>query len=182
MANKNRCEIRCYDYVNHPYERVRDALGSDAIRVFHLATKSAIDRARPVASELHVDFGGIGIKADVQVCIKNVEEKMDTISPPTTRLFLEWEATTAPRLFPFMKAEFSIYPITATETQLDFLGHYEPPFGVLGKTMNAVAGYRVADVSVHGFVNQVAAYLRQRLSSGPGRPQEHAAQQAMRLL
>jgi hypothetical protein len=162
-------EIHCYDYVNHPYERVRDALRNDAVRVFHSATTSAIVRAKPIATELHVDLGGIGVKADVKVCVRNVEEKVDTIPSPTTRLLLEWEATTAPRLFPFMRAEFSIYPITPTETQLDFLGHYEPPFGVVGKTMNAIAGYRVAEASVHRFVNDVAAYLRQTLASEPGR-------------
>ena len=181
MTNKNRREIRCYDYVNHPYERVRDALRSDAVRVFHSATKSAIDRAQPVATELHVDFGGIGIKADVNVGVKNVEEKVDTIPSPTTRLLVEWEATTAPRLFPFMKAEFSIYPITATETQLDFHGHYEPPFGAVGKTMNAVAGYRVAEVSVHRFLNDVAAYLRQTLTSEQNGGAEHPAEPGLGL-
>ena len=43
------------------------------------------------------------------------------------RLVLEWEAATMPRLFPLMKAELSIYPLTATETQMDFSGLYEPP-------------------------------------------------------
>jgi len=70
---------------------------------------------------------------------------------------------------PLMKAEFSIYPITATETYLDFRGHYEPPLGVMGKTVDAVAGCRVAEVSVHGFLSDVAAYLRQTLTSEPSR-------------
>jgi len=34
-------EIRCYDYVNHPDERVRDALRQDALTVFQLARKAA---------------------------------------------------------------------------------------------------------------------------------------------
>jgi len=69
-----------------------------------------------------------------------------------------------PRLFPLMKAELSIYPLTATETQLDFSGVYEPPFGAVGKTMNAILGYRIAEVCVHRFVSDVAAYLRQALA------------------
>ena len=69
-----------------------------------------------------------------------------------------------PRLFPLMKAELSIYPLTATETQLDFQGVYEPPFGPLGKAVNAVVGHRIAEVSVHRFVNDVAGYLRQNLA------------------
>ena len=156
-------EIRCYDYVNSPYERVRDAVRKDALTVFQSATKSAAFRAQSVAAELHIDIGAVGVKADINVVVKNVEEKVETIPFPTTILQLEWKAASMPGLFPFMKAELSIYPLTATETQLDFLGHYEPPFGVVGKAMNAVVGYRIAELSIHRFLVEVAEYLRQKL-------------------
>jgi hypothetical protein len=157
-------EIRCYDYVNHPYEQVRDALRQDALTVFQSATKAAASRAQSIAAELHVDIGGIGITTDVSIAIKSIEEKIDAVSAPVTRLLLEWEAATMPRLFPLMQAELSIYPLTATETQLDFSGLYEPPFGAVGKAMNAVVGHRIAEVSVHRFINDVAGYLRQALT------------------
>ena len=158
-------EIRCYDYVNHPYERVRDALMQDALSVFQSATKSADSRAQSIAAELHVDFGGIGVKTDINISVRNIEEKVvDPSSTPTTRLLLEWEAATVPRLFPLMKGELSVYPLTSTETQLDFSGTYEPPFGAVGKTMNAIIGHRIAEVSVHRFVSDVAGYLRQALA------------------
>ncbi|HET6176240.1 MAG TPA: hypothetical protein VFE61_04850 [Candidatus Sulfotelmatobacter sp.] len=157
-------EIRSYDYVNRPYERVRYALRQDALTVFQSATKAAASRAQSIAAELHVDFGGIGVKTDINICVKDVEEKIvDATSSPTMRLRLEWEATTLPRLFPLMRGELSVYPLTATETQLDFSGVYEPPFGAVGKTMNAIVGYRIAEVSVHRFVSDVAGYLRQAL-------------------
>jgi hypothetical protein len=63
-----------------------------------------------------------------------------------------------------MKAELSVYPLTSTETQLDFFGAYEPPFGALGKTMNAIVLHRIAEASVHRFVGEVAAHLRQTLA------------------
>ncbi|MGB9433102.1 MAG: hypothetical protein WBQ89_12730 [Candidatus Acidiferrum sp.] len=158
-------EIRCYDYVNHPYERVRDVLKQDALTVFQSATKAAASRAQSIAAELHVDIGGVGVKADIRISIKNVEEKvLDAMSTPVTRLLLEWEAATKPGLFPLMKAELSIYPLTATETQLDFWGLYEPPFGTVGKAMNAIVGHRIAEVSVHRFITDVAGYLRQALA------------------
>lgn len=53
-------EIRCYDYVNHPYARVRDVLKHDALAVFQSAPKAAASRAESVAAELHVDLGAIG--------------------------------------------------------------------------------------------------------------------------
>jgi hypothetical protein len=163
LMSKGR-EIRCYDYVNHPYERVRDALKRDALTVFQSATKAAASRAQSVAAELHVDIGGVGIKTDIRISVKDVEESLaDAMSTPSTRLLIEWEAANTPRLFPLMKAELSIYPLTATETQLDFSGHYEPPFGVAGKAVNAIVGHRIAEVSVHRFVSDVAGYLRQAL-------------------
>jgi hypothetical protein len=158
-------EIRSYDYVNHPYERVRNALSQNALTVFQSATKAAASRAQSVAAELHVDFGGIGVKTDIQIFVKGIEERVpDASSTAATRLQQEWEAATKPRLFPLMKAELSIYPLTSTETQLDFSGIYEPPFGAVGKTMNAIVGHRIAEVSVHRFVSDVAAYLLQVLA------------------
>ncbi len=160
----NSREIHCYDYVNHPYERVRGALTKDAPAVFQSATKAAASRARSVASELRVDIGGVAVEADIKISVKNIEEKSsEAMSAPVTRLQLEWEAATMPNLFPLMKAELSIYPLTATETQLDFLGVYEPPLGALGKALNAIVGHRIAEASVHRFVSEVAGYLRQAI-------------------
>lgn len=157
-------KIRCYDYVNHPYERVRNALKQNALMVFQSATKTAASRARSVAAELRVDFAGIGVKTDIKIDIKSVVEKPGrSASMPTTKLALEWEAAKMPRLFPLMKGELFVYPLTTTETQLDFFGVYKPPFGMLGKTMNAIVGHRIAEVSVHRFVSDVAEYLRQTL-------------------
>lgn len=157
-------EIRCFDYVNHPYERVRDALKQNALTVFQSATKAAASRAQSIAAELHVDFGGIGVTTDIKIDVQSVEEKVVAGSTPATRLLLKWGAATMPRLFPLMRGELSIYPLTSTETQLDFSGVYEPPFGAVGKTMNAIVGHRIAEVSVHRFITDVAGYLRHALA------------------
>ena len=164
LKDKGR-KIRCYDYVNHPYERVRDAMKQNALIVFQTATKTAASRAQSVAAELRVDFAGIGVKTDIKIDLKGIHEKIPrSASMPTTKLSLEWEAAKMPRLFPLMKGELLVYPLTVTETQLDFSGVYKPPFGAVGKTMNAIVGHRIAEVSVHRFVSEVAAYLRQALS------------------
>ena len=157
--------IRCYDYVNHPYEQVRNALGEDALSVFQMATKSAVSRARSVAAELRVDIGGVTVGADIRISIKKIERTTAGAAvQPATHIHLEWEAATLPKLFPLMQAELSIYPLTAGETQLDFGGNYEPPLGFLGQAVNALAGYRLAEVTVHRFVSDVAAHLRENLS------------------
>jgi hypothetical protein len=63
-----------------------------------------------------------------------------------------------------MSAELSVYPLTSTETQLDFLGHYEPPLSVLGGAIDAMVGHRIAEASVHRFIADIAQYLRHHLS------------------
>lgn len=158
-------EIRVYDYVNHPYEPVRDALRQNALTVFQSATKAAASRVQTVAAELHVDLGGVSVKTDISISVKKIEEEIQNALPaPATRLLLEWQAATLPRLFPLMKAELAVYPLTATETQLDLSGFYEPPFGTVGKAMNAIVGHRIAEVSVHHFIAEVASYLRHSLA------------------
>lgn len=158
-------EIRSYDYVNHPYEQVRDALRRDAKAVFRAATQAASTRAEKVAAALHVDVAGIRLSRDVVIEVKRIEET--PTSPramPETTLELAWEAAESPRLFPLMRAELHVYALTSTETQLDFQGHYRPPLGALGRVMDAIVGHRIAEASVHCFLADVAAHLRQSLT------------------
>jgi len=42
--------IRCYDYVNRPYEDVRDELKRDALAVFQSATKAVASRTQSLAA------------------------------------------------------------------------------------------------------------------------------------
>ncbi len=159
-------QIRSYDYVNHPYEQVRAALTQDARAVFQAATTAAAARAHSIASQLRVNIAGIEVATDIAIAVTHIEEgAQGATSAPATRLQLEWAAAKAPRLFPFMRAELSIYPLTATETQLDFSGTYEPPLGAVGSAMNALIGHRIAEVSVHRFVTEVAEYLRTALAT-----------------
>ena len=156
--------IRSYDYVNQPYARVRDGLKADPRAVFQSATKAAASRAQSLASELRIDVGGLKLAADITIVVKQiVETPAAGGAGPSTVIHLEWEAVSLPHLFPFMKAELALYPLTATETQLDFSGAYQPPLGVLGSAMNALVGHRIAEGSVHRFVTDVAEYLRTML-------------------
>ena len=157
-------EIRSYDYVNHPYAAVRDALVKDPAGVLHAATNSAASRARAVATALQVNIGPLSIGADVAVTVGTISEQTDdTPLSPVTRIPIEWSAAQRAALFPIMDAELSVYPLTATETQLDFLGRYEPPLGIVGGALDAIVGHRIAEASVHRLVADVANYLREHV-------------------
>jgi hypothetical protein len=157
--------IRSFEYVNHPYEQVRDALADAALDVFRSATSAATTRAESVASELKVSLGAIEVGAEIDIKVKEIEDRpADSPIGPQTRLQLEWAAKKSPRLFPFMQAELAIYRLTATETQLDFSGSYDPPLGLLGGAVDALVGHRIAEASVHRFVADVADYLKRTLT------------------
>ncbi|CAN5431946.1 hypothetical protein BH10ACI3_BH10ACI3_05420 [soil metagenome] len=153
--------IRVYDYVNQPYEVVRQRLTDDAVGVFRNATKVAAQRANSIASELRVNIAGIEVGTDIAITVRSVETLEKTVTAPeTTRIVIEWEAAKMPRLFPFMKAELNIYALTSTETQLDLAGDYQPPLGLIGSALDAAVGHRIAEASVHQFISDVAVYLR----------------------
>ena len=156
--------IRTYDYVNQPFEKVKGALSGDPRSVFQAATKTAAERANSLAAELSIDVGGVKLGADISISVKEItHHRAEGGGGPSTVIHLEWEAANRQHLFPFMRAELSIYPLTATETQLDFSGVYEPPLGLLGSAMNAVVGHRIAESSVHRFIVAVAEHLRTSL-------------------
>ena len=157
-------EIRSYDYVNHPYAAVRDALVKEPAGVLRAATNAAASRARSVAAALHVNIGPIDIGAEIAVTVGEISEQThDAPVPRVTRIPIAWSAVDRATLFPIMNAELSVYALTATETQLDFLGRYEPPLGLVGGALDAMVGHRIAEASVHRLVADVAKYLREHV-------------------
>jgi hypothetical protein len=155
--------VRCYEYVNLPYEAVRDALRKDPLGVFQRATAAATTRERALVSSLRVNVGSLEVGTDAVITVREITE--DTFPTPhflgsRTKLSLEWRAAKAPALFPSMKAELQIYPLSTDETQLDFSGRYEPPLGLLGEVGDLALGHRIAEACVHRFVEDIAARLR----------------------
>ena len=157
--------IRCFDYVNRSYAQVRDALKADALMVFSRATQGAASRVNHVAAQLHVHIGVLEVGTNIEIVLGRIQELPGGVkTPPCTRLELDWKALESAHLFPTMHAELSIYPLTGTETQLDFSGDYELPLGILGSAVNAIIGQRIAEASVHRFVTEVAGHLRSTLT------------------
>ncbi len=153
--------IHCYDYVNHPYEKVVAAMKRDAQGIFTSATKSAASRVSDVVAELHVNVAGIEMGKDVQIKINKIEETLqDYGSRSKTEISFDWSAIDNPGLFPVMHGTLQIYPLTDHETQLDVSGEYEVPLGILGDAIDAVVGHGVAQASALKFTNDIAAHLR----------------------
>jgi hypothetical protein len=161
-----RRQVRSYEYVNHPYEKVRAALADDPRRAFRSATKAAASRADDLAAKLEVRIAGVDVGREIDITVGVAHEaEAIALRPTRTVIPIEWKAAERPGLFPLMKGQLEIYPLTATETQLDFSGEYDPPLGVVGEAVDAAVGHRIAEASVQRFVADVGAYLRKTLGA-----------------
>ena len=151
--------LSCYDYVNQPYLRVRDALAANPHYVFRHATAAATTQS----AALHIRVGGIDIGADVAIRVAGIEDAC-VYDRAATRLTLEWQAENHPGMFPAMTATLLIFPLSSTETQLELSGAYEPPLGKIGEVIDAAGLHRFAEASVTRFIQDVAGWLREELA------------------
>jgi hypothetical protein len=161
-------ELRCYDYVNHSYVAVRDAMRADLGGIFERATTSATRRAHALAANLKVSVGALEVGTDVVIEVLGHEEREEGPAGRTRTTFirLRWNAARAAALFPSMEAELIVYPLSKDETQIELHGRYTPPLGAVGSALDSLIGHRVADASVHRFVTDVASVLRNELATG----------------
>jgi hypothetical protein len=164
--------LRCYEYVNRPYEQVSVLLRHQPLELLQRATTSAAARAGALAANLHVAIGGIEVGVDVRPHVRRIrEEKAVAGLSPVTVLEIGWEASRAAGLFPSMHLELSAWPLSSTETQLEIAGEYRPPLGVVGQAMDAAIGHRIAEASVHSFLEDVVEQMKRDLPTKGGKPE-----------
>jgi hypothetical protein len=157
-------KLRCYEYVNRPYESVRALLRERGAELFQHATTSAAARADALASTLRVSVAGVEVGVDVRIHLRGMRDETWIAGlSPITRMDLAWEATRATALFPAMEAELSAWPLFATETQLEIEGRYTPPLGIVGNAVDAMVGHRIADAVVHRFLEDVCEQIKREI-------------------
>jgi len=152
-------EVRCYDYVTVPYERVRDLLRTDAATIFSRATADAAERARKLMATLRLDVGPIKVGVDVKLQATGIADETTATGDPRTRLEFTWHAAQGAGFFPTMDATLSVYPLSSRETQLDLHGRYRPPLGTVGNAIDVAAGYRVAEATLLRLLRDVRTLI-----------------------
>jgi hypothetical protein len=156
--------LRCYEYVNRPYDDVRVLLQQRALEVFQRATTSAAERANALAATLRVGVAGVEIGVDVRIEIGAIlEDSGPAGAASATRVPLSWKAAQASGLFPAMSGRLSVWPLSASETQIEIDGEYRPPMGVVGSAFDAAVGHRIAEASVKRFLDDVVEQIRREL-------------------
>lgn len=156
-------ELRCYAYVEQPYGAVRDVLAKDAGAFFQRATAEAASRAESLVTKLKATIAGHHVDRDVVVDVTNVDtthKPPGAESMPAMLLSFRWQAKVRASLFPSMRAELTVYPLSPDETELDLHGWYTPPGGVLGNAADALIGHRIARAVVLRFLEDVVERLK----------------------
>jgi hypothetical protein len=154
-------KLRCFEYIDRPYEQVRIALRERARGTLQRATSSAVQRGEALVARMQAGAAGITMGVNVRVQVKDVcEEQGIGGLPPATTFEIEWQAEQMPALFPSMTAEVSVTPLLSDETQVLLKGEYRPPLGPVGRAADAVALHRIAEASVHHFLRDIVEQLR----------------------
>ena len=156
-------QLRVYDYVNQPFARVAEALSRDTKGIIQRATTIASERAKDLGGKLHAHVGPIDVTAEISIELGPMDETPMPSGREALRVPIAWHAIRSQKAFPAMQAELTIYPLTATETQLELAGTYEPPLGALGRAIDSALLHRIAEASVLQFVQEIARYLREDL-------------------
>ncbi len=92
----HRKNVRCYGYVERPYEQVRALLHREPLELLQRATNSASLRTRELIANLKVDIGGFEIGVDIRAHVNRVREEDGVAGlSPVTRVELAWEAARA---------------------------------------------------------------------------------------
>lgn len=76
-----------------------------------------------------------------------------------TLIPLRWAAVEGPGLFPTLEADLEIAPLGPRRTQLAMSARYVPPLGVVGRAIDRVVLFRVAEATLKDFLDRVGATL-----------------------
>jgi hypothetical protein len=161
-------KVRCYQYVEQPYDAVRKLLRERPLEVLQRATTTAAARADSLAAQLRVAVAGVEIGVAVKIHVTAIrEEQSEGGLAPVTHVMISWEAAKTPALFPLMSAQLSAWPLSSGETQLQIEGEYRPPLGAVGDAIDAAVGHRIAEASVLRFLEDVVQQVRHELQPAP---------------
>ncbi len=82
-----------------------------------------------------------------------------------TWLPISWRATGPRELFPALEGELEVAPVGTNVTQLGLSARYEPPFGLLGKTLDRALLHRIAEATIRDFVERVRVALQRQAAA-----------------
>lgn len=149
--------VRSYVELHLPIADVEEALLRAPERWIPQLAASAEERGDRLLAE--VGFAASGHQVGKRVVI---ELGPPVRTPGRTWLPILWRATGPKGLFPTLEGELEVAALGPGLTQLGLSARYKPPFGLIGESIDRALLHRVAEATVHDFVERVGAALAHR--------------------
>jgi len=122
----------------------------------------ADDRGQHLLAEVGFAVDGHRVSKHVEIDVgKPVESATRTWIP------ISWRATGPTGFFPVLEAELELASLGARLTQLSLNGRYQPPLGLVGRTIDKALLARVAEATIKDFVDRLANAIEGALTPAP---------------
>lgn len=146
--------IRYYVELPHPRAALEQALlSAPASLIPNLAT-FADDRGQHLLAEVGFPVDGHRVSKNVQIDVG-----APVASTNRTWIPIAWRATGPSGLFPVLDAELEFASLGTELTQVSLSGRYQPPLGLVGRTIDKALLSRVAEATIKDFVDRLARAL-----------------------
>ncbi len=114
----------------------------------------ADDRGQHLLAEVGFPMDGHRVSKNVEIDVGKL-----VTSAARTWIPIAWRATGPSSLFPVLDAELEFASLGTDLTQLALSGRYQPPLGLVGRTIDKALLSRVAEATIKDFVDRLAHAL-----------------------
>jgi len=142
--------IRYYVELPHPRAALEEALLSVPESLIPSIARFADDRGEHLLADVGFRIDGRRLSKTVEIDVgKPVASATKTWIP------IAWRATGPSSLFPVLDAELEFASLGTQLTQLSLSGRYQPPLGLVGRTIDKALLSRVAEATIKDFVDRL---------------------------
>ena len=152
--------IRYYVELPYPRAALEQALLSAPEGLVAGIARFADNRGQQLLADVGFGFDGHRISKNVAIDVgKPVPSATKTWIP------ISWRATGPTNLFPVLEAEIELASLGDGLTQLSLSGRYQPPLGLLGRTIDRALLSRVAEATIKDFVDRLGHAIEARVAA-----------------
>lgn len=149
--------VRSYVELSLPIAEVEEALLRTPERWIPELASSAEERGDRLLADVGFAVSGHQVGKRVEIELGPAVRMIGR-----TWLPILWHATGPKGLFPSLEGELEVAALGPGLTQLGLSARYKPPFGLIGESVDRALLHRVAEATVHDFVERVGAALEHR--------------------
>ena len=143
----------------HPRAALEKALLSAPESMIPSIASFADDRGQHLLAEVGFPVEGHRVSKHVEIDVGT-----PVANAGKTWIPIAWRATGPTGLFPVLDADLEFASLGPELTQLALSGRYQPPLGLVGRTIDKALLSRVAEATIKDFVDRLARAIEAALT------------------